>query len=1002
MTLLAPFQQATVDVAVEHLSAGARRFLVADEVGLGKTVIARKVAERLRRKGRCFNLLYLCPSLEIVGQNRPKLVSLTGIDVKEYSSGEDRLSLVPGALPDEGNGYRVFTFTPETSLPGWKPGPRTGRKAERAVIRAILDRYDALRAEVLRLEKERARGPLLPERSPHLAGHRYAGIERALRDVFSVPVGSLERAILSWLRQKDVDLAELIARFRSALALAALRSPSVRPDLIILDEFHRYADLILPLRSVASQPLERERAAVHGLLVDALLKGDHRPSVLLLSATPYRLRRLSGEDVHPVEHYRALVDLSSFLSGDQGTRRQVENGVRAYHDALRTEGTAHDVGMAVIAAKQRLESLLRPLMARTERALVHDGDLFERDQPSVEVEKDDLRVFRHFARSVHRSEARLAGWVPAMWSSIPYPAQTLHGYQMWKALVRATRAPVEGGDRKGQLAHPQLRKLAEIAGDAAQLSLPWQPPTLAWWKLEGAWAKARPNPGKTLLFSKWRAAPTAISALLSLRLTQGLRKPGTKAPSALLRSGGVDGSALIGLFAQWPHLSTAIEPRKSAGASIKAVRKAARDSLEKYLEAKGVRVGGKGRRPVWKVACGLEKHISPLAFLRLRGVVSAARGDRGPDWAATKPISIISRPELNALANHLLSAPGSVLARCAKRHGIPTDASKDARVVFAFAWHKLRGYLGQRAFADLLLTGSQRKRYPDALCEAILKGGFEAVLDEQMSILATLDGAAGLEIVHRLDASLMDRPGLVRLRRSGRDHRVPVQAIVPFAGAERRSGPERGGRLRTDSLRRAFNSPFWPHVLCTTSVGQEGLDFHLWCSRIIHWDLPSDPVDFEQREGRIARYASLSVRRSFADNHAAEALRSCRERSPFARLLEIVREQPVEGTGLEGWWLPAKDRCPRSVSFAWQFSHRSARRDRMLHELLLYRLALGQPDPDAFLEMLKRTCAGESDAKSLAMDLSAISRVTKAPRAAETAPAKTRAFIPTDLRGAAD
>lgn len=46
--------------------------------------------------------------------------------------------------------------------------------------------------------------------------------------------------------------------------------------------------------------LERERATVHGLLVDALLNGDHRPQVLLLSATPYRLRHLSGEDVHPV------------------------------------------------------------------------------------------------------------------------------------------------------------------------------------------------------------------------------------------------------------------------------------------------------------------------------------------------------------------------------------------------------------------------------------------------------------------------------------------------------------------------------------------------------------------------------------------------------------------------------------------------------------------------------------------------------------------------------
>ena len=52
-------------------------------------------------------------------------------------------------------------------------------------------------------------------------------------------------------------------------------------------------------------------------------------------------------------------------------------------------------------------------------------------------------------------------------------------------------------------------------------------------------------------------------------------------------------------------------------------------------------------------------------------------------------------------------------------------------------------------------------------------------------------------------------------------------------------------------LRRAFNSPFWPFVLTSTSVGQEGLDFHLYCHAVVHWNLPSNPVDLEQREGRV-------------------------------------------------------------------------------------------------------------------------------------------------------
>src|SRR6185436_2886362 len=50
--------------------------------------------------------------------------------------------------------------------------------------------------------------------------------------------------------------------------------------------------------------------------------------------------------------------------------------------------------------------------------------------------------------------------------------------------------------------------------------------------------------------------------------------------------------------------------------------------------------------------------------------------------------------------------------------------------------------------------------------------------------------------------------------------------------------------------------------LATTSIGLEGLDFHLFCRDIVHWNLPSNPVDLEQREGRINRRDGLALRRS--------------------------------------------------------------------------------------------------------------------------------------------
>lgn len=66
------------------------------------------------------------------------------------------------------------------------------------------------------------------------------------------------------------------------------------------------------------------------------------------------------------------------------------------------------------------------------------------------------------------------------------------------------------------------------------------------------------------------------------------------------------------------------------------------------------------------------------------------------------------------------------------------------------------------------------------------------------------------------------------------------------------------------TLRRNFNSPFAPFVIATTSIGTEGIDFHLYCDRLIHYCLPNNFVEWEQKNGRIDRRDSLAVRRWWA------------------------------------------------------------------------------------------------------------------------------------------
>ena len=68
--------------------------------------------------------------------------------------------------------------------------------------------------------------------------------------------------------------------------------------------------------------------------------------------------------------------------------------MRDYHDALATPSSPDVVREQVLKAKSRLESLLAPLMARTERALVHKEDLFKRDNHPVD-KPARMTSFRH-------------------------------------------------------------------------------------------------------------------------------------------------------------------------------------------------------------------------------------------------------------------------------------------------------------------------------------------------------------------------------------------------------------------------------------------------------------------------------------------------------------------------------------------------------------------------------------------------------------------------------
>ena len=193
--------------------------------------------------------------------------------------------------------------------------------------------------------------------------------------------------------------------------------------------------------------------------------------------------------------------------------------------------------------------------------------------------------------------------------------------------------------------------------------------------------------------------------------------------------------------------------------------------------------------------------------------------------------------------------------------------------------------------------------------------------------------------------------------------------------------PEEGQEVtRATHVREAFNSPFWPFVLVTTSVGQEGLDFHPYCHAVVHWDLPSNPVDLEQREGRVHRYKGHAVRKNLATQYGKAALarvasgqdeRVLVADDPWEFLFAAgVRDRQEGLSDLVPFWLYPLEggaKIERHVPTL-PLSRDIGRLAALRRSLAIYRMVFGQPRQEDLLAYLLERLAG-SDVDGLLGDL---------------------------------
>ena len=478
--------------------------------------------------------------------------------------------------------------------------------------------------------------------------------------------------------------------------------------------------------------------------------------------------------------------------------------------------------------------------------------------------------------------------------------------------------------------------------------------------------------GKLLLFGRFKAVPLAMSGLISYAVEAWLqsKRSGRVPPYDKVMRSSLPAdprrSQLLALFHPSPLLAVA-DPLKDGLGSLPKVRSAMRAQLRELLAEHGIRVvrrASEGRRPPWALLAAAEGQTGHWDASRAAWRDVLASSDSGgrlaavvAQWeeAARKPLPEVSEKELAALASLALEAPGVALARALRRHWDVALDQDHLAVVTGLAWRGLRSYFDGPWFAAGLGKGG---RYPDRIRRAVVDGNLESVLDEHFWYMSMARGQEWTDGLAELEAALRLTTGSIRLHSLGPESdTVSLRCHVAVAlnearveGRRRRDGwtGADDAPLRPDEVRRAFNGPFWPHVLVTTSIGQEGLDFHTWCKALAHWDLCSGPVALEQREGRVSRFAGLSVRRAIAERLSTKGIEGC---SPWQMLREKAEAELSDAKGLEPWWVAPGSAIQRLV-FSVPGSETPARLAKLNRERALYRLVLGMPDQTDLLQLI--------------------------------------------------
>lgn len=1057
---LKDFQRRTVDHVFERMydeRDPALRFLVADEVGLGKTLVARglvaRAVDHLWDHVDRIDVVYICSNQDIARQNLGRL-NIAGDDAAVHAT---RLTLLAEGLRRvQGRKLNFVSFTPGTSF---ERHEGMGQARERVLLYWLLKKQWRFGESVAPLNvlqgwsgaarfRKQVKGwgfwaqfgpSLFPSFTPLIRKSFNARLRDhdnlakaegrpTLRQRFKLLCEQMPRTRAHHAYPEEVraERIAVIAELRAVLAAACVTA--LEPDLVILDEFQRFRYLL--------DPEDDASRLAHELFAYGKIheKGEfhERCRTLLLSATPYKMfttAREAGDD----DHYRDFLDTTGFLFDGH----QQVTDLRGHIGTLRRELLRLDSGGVerIPAVRNRIEEILRQVMVRTERLAVtgdRNGMLETVSSDETTLAREDVEAYLNLqavARELDHPDTI------EFWKSSPYLLNFMEGYGLKRAFTRAVSEngarslpetgagflPWSGMERYRRLdpGNARLRQLHHDMIESGASRLLWLPPSLPYYGMAGPFKDpALHDLTKRLVFSAWKVAPKAISTVLSyeaereMMCSRGGRPLNTQEArdkrARLLefsRGGRLRGMPVLALMYPSIRLARKIDPLALAGELTSGAeapsrtqllgfaRRKARDLLRPVV-AKHAGSGAEDEAWYWAAPFLIDAHADrdgtgrwlndPQTPDRWAGTTGASgesglvahieqarrvlRGEVDLGRPPRDLASVVAELAVGGPANCVLRA----LTRVVELDGCE-DEARDAAGSTAFALRRLFN-----APEVISLVRGRRKGTPywRRVLEYSIDGCLQAVLDEYVHVLIEAEGLTYEpaeirlpRLAEKMDGVIGVSPSRMRvddidLRRADEPisrRNMRARFAVRF-GVE--DATEDGETTRSDRIRGAFNSPFWPFVLASTSVGQEGLDFHSYCHAVVHWNLPSNPVDLEQREGRVHRYKGHAVRKNLARDYGSQALRNDTG-DPWALMFEQAHRARAEGdSDLVPYWVYTTEggaQIERHIPVL-PVSRDAARISELVGSLAVYRMVFGQPRQDDLVELLLRQLpAGEEE-----------------------------------------